>query len=279
MNYLLRLIIHLIWIIYLFQTSGKPNLIKPFITHKFLSQKFLGAINCNINQTQPEAVLLKSLFCNGSYDTNVRPNLYTLEQFHAVHVQLKLLKTNYDEENNMLTINTWLFGNWPDQRVNWKFQKNRIYSAFVDKEHLWLPDLMLPHSYMASGQQICIPDTYACYVLRFGYVKCTIQCSFTAFCTADFRRWPFDKQMCTLAIDDVLLPDSVVKYYIHNQTEADYSDVDKKIGRQFIYSSSRYKSDSRWIVNVFEIDRHVGIDIIVVLSPIFGKLIKIIRIV
>lgn len=39
-----------------------------------------------------------------------------------------------------------------------------------------------------------------CRVFYTGDVNCILPCSHDSLCTADFKRWPYDKQTCTLQL-------------------------------------------------------------------------------
>lgn len=52
-----------------------------------------------------------------------------------------------------------------------------------------------------------------CSIQEKGYVECLESCSFTAHCKADFTRWPFDKQVCSMTFGSWMDSGEEVNYH------------------------------------------------------------------
>lgn len=211
------------------------------------------------------------MICTNDYDKNIKSMNDFLE--NPIQMWFETIKHTYDEYYHILTVDVWVISEWIDDRLRWvSYERNMSINKLLLKENLiWLPDFLLPHAFWKEGQQICIPNKYQCDIFKFGHTTCRQQCSFSAFCTADFRRWPFDRQICTLSIGDILIPDFEVNYIILNQYDSSIEENKHKIQVNHISSNNSFKVDGSWIINEFVVTRHLDVHALVVMLPTLSE--------
>lgn len=74
-----------------------------------------------------------------------------------------------------------------------------VKSITQNSEDIWQPDLALYNSDIAAYQDdSCKKAT--CVINSTGSIQCIPPCSHDAECDANYKRWPYDKQNCTLHV-------------------------------------------------------------------------------
>ena len=147
-----------------------------------------GFTNANYEEKQ----LLNYVF--EDYDKTTRP---IKDYQEPVIVEMGLGVQTLESFNQMeesLALNIWLRSNWKDEKLAWYNYSNLTFLS-VNKEDIWTPDIELLNA--ASKPEI--------YTLKGGinlYNDGSIMYSkpgiFKYSCTLNLKKFPFDKQNCTM---------------------------------------------------------------------------------
>ncbi|CAB1325438.1 unnamed protein product [Coregonus sp. 'balchen'] len=123
----------------------------------------------------------------------------------------------WDEKNQLMTTNVWLWQEWIDYKLRWNPEDyGGITSIRVPSETIWLPDIVLYEN--ADGRFEGSLMTKA-IVKSNGRITWTPPASYKSACTMDVTFFPFDRQNCSMKfgswtydgnmVDMILLDDYV----------------------------------------------------------------------
>ncbi|XP_062549220.1 neuronal acetylcholine receptor subunit alpha-5-like isoform X1 [Armigeres subalbatus] len=148
--------------------------------------------------TQPTWLdkLKKDLLTN--YDRNARPTQY----YNVTNLDLKMTirHVDIDEENSVFSVYGWVKMSWLDMRLTWTPEEYGGIRALVFQSYyLWDPELNI-HSVTLESSGTSFMGTANVRVGHDGMHYCTERLNFKSFCEMNFRRWPFDKQRCSVLL-------------------------------------------------------------------------------
>lgn len=158
--------------------------------------KTLESLSCdhqNENDSYMQRKLQNNLLCN--YDKNIRPG--STSEATIIKVRLNIKDIDYDDDQNTMTLTSWMTSSWNDTKLIWSPQDyGDIKSIHVKSNALWTPDLKLYNSHIPSSLGTC--QVVDCIVSYTSSVACVMPCSHTAHCKQfGINNWPFDVQNCT----------------------------------------------------------------------------------
>lgn len=128
----------------------------------------------------------------------------------------------------------------------------------------------------SSHNEFCKPSF--CVIASTGLVSCIPPCSHNARCEPDYKRWPFDKQNCTLHIGTWVNSGEEIDFRVQRAivTDSELSSQNgmyrllrvtyKRNPGNFSITSNTYPS----ITYTFLIERHSGTYSALLVIPAFG---------
>lgn len=114
-----------------------------------------------------------------------------------VNVRLNVKDFDYNGEDNLMTITSWMTLAWTDVRLAWNSAEySGIPSIHMKSDFLWNPDLKVYNAHIESSLGTCHPID--CIITNGSRIACVQPCEFTAHCKdIGIANWPFDVQNCT----------------------------------------------------------------------------------
>lgn len=226
------------------------------------------ALDCGVSAKNTMGSLMKSLFC--SYDRTLRP-VKNNSQPIIVTTQLHVKSYYFDEHDQRLTIYSWTTLSWIDEHLIWeKEQYDNIEEVLINSHDIWTPDISLYNS--DNGQSIAEHSDVNCAVNPKGKVACVLPVEFTAHCEANYKSWPYDSQSCTLYFGSWMSSKEHLDYdkeklkVVTKETQENPSWKIKSAKVKYSIFSSANESFPT-IQYTFQIERHEGVDEIVVIVP------------
>ncbi|XP_037964224.2 neuronal acetylcholine receptor subunit alpha-7 [Plutella xylostella] len=141
-----------------------------------------------------EARLHRDLLCDYSPDFRpVRDHTTPV----TVKVRFALKYISFDSQEETFTIHSWVALSWTDQFLGWEpAQYGGIAETQFESHEIWTPRLAL---FNADASKFNMDSFYVtCLATSAGAVTCVPALAHHAVCRAALRRWPYDKQNCTL---------------------------------------------------------------------------------
>lgn len=142
-----------------------------------------------------EAKLHKDLFCAYAF-YDIRP-----VKDHKTSIQIKvrfaLKYISFDKLEETFTLHSWVAITWQDEFLKWD-PKNygSINELQVESHELWTPRMALFNADASTFNSDSISTT--CLVQSTGIVTCVPHLTHSGICRTSLRKWPYDKQNCTL---------------------------------------------------------------------------------
>ncbi|KAJ8707475.1 hypothetical protein PYW08_010727 [Mythimna loreyi] len=117
----------------------------------------------------------------------------------TVNVRFSLRKFDFDSDAGVMTLHTWTFMRWKDERLKWDPEK---YYGITETEmmsiYTWYPGIRLFNS--ADSHDL---DRYYyswCSIKNTGDVRCRKKSTYDAICSVKLRDWPYDQQQCSFEV-------------------------------------------------------------------------------
>ncbi|KAL7044099.1 hypothetical protein ACKWTF_001779 [Chironomus riparius] len=150
------------------------------------------SLDCtNRDSKEVHLKLKKKMICD--YDKFVSPN-----QDGPINVVFNaILKSfHFSDDTRTMTIQTWLFIYWSDNRFAWDIKDYEGFEqTFVPFDLLWVPDIALFESDVKEDLNSCTVTD--CNISFNGTVECIMPCEFSIYCSdAEYSNWPFDYTSC-----------------------------------------------------------------------------------
>ncbi len=188
----------------------------------FLCQNVLGNVE--------EKKLIDHLFTD--YDKTTRP-IKNYEDSVIVEMGLGVQTLeSFNQMEESLALNIWLRSNWKDENMAWLNYSNLTFLS-VNQDDIWTPDIELLNA--ASKPEI--------YTLKGGinlYNDGSIMYSkpgiFKYSCSLDLKKFPFDKQNCTMKFGNWVYSND----YVYLKP---YDDVNKQVDILSSFSHSEWDID------------------------------------
>ena len=188
----------------------------------FLCQNVLGNVE--------EKKLIDHLFTD--YDKTTRP-IKNYEDSVIVEMGLGVQTLeSFNQMEESLALNIWLRSNWKDENLAWLNYSNLTFLS-VNQDDIWTPDIELLNA--ASKPEI--------YTLKGGinlYNDGSIMYSkpgiFKYSCSLDLKKFPFDKQNCTMKFGNWVYSND----YVYLKP---YDDVNKQVDILSSFSHSEWDID------------------------------------
>ncbi|XP_060809986.1 acetylcholine receptor subunit alpha-like [Amyelois transitella] len=141
-----------------------------------------------------EAQLHKDLFTD--YNSDYRPvKNHTQAVTVKVRFAVKYLSFDYLEET--FTVHSWVAMNWIDEFLTWNpTDYGDIKEIQVESHEIWIPRMALFNSDATMYQSDQFFTT--CSLGFVGNVTCVPHIAHSGICSTSLRRWPYDRQNCTL---------------------------------------------------------------------------------
>lgn len=155
-----------------------------------------AVVSCKENQKTRLGELRKSLLCD--YDKSVRPFIdETKPVIFKIH--MNVLSHYFNEAQQRLTIFCWIALEWQDTNLKWDPKKwNGTAKMYVSSHDIWMPDISVHNS--DYGKSFSDQKETNCQLKWFGKLLCVLPIDLTAYCRADYKKWPYDIQNCTMNI-------------------------------------------------------------------------------
>ena len=188
----------------------------------FLCQNVLGNVE--------EKKLIDHLFTD--YDKTTRP-IKNYEDSVIVEMGLGVQTLeSFNQMEESLALNIWLRSNWKDENMAWLNYSNLTFLS-INQDDIWTPDIELLNA--ASKPEI--------YTLKGGinlYNDGSIMYSkpgiFKYSCSLDLKKFPFDKQNCTMKFGNWVYSND----YVYLKP---YDDVNKQVDILSSFSHSEWDID------------------------------------
>lgn len=178
-----------------------PEFFNP--QYHFRSKRHLGKadpppnakeINPKWNSTWTDK-LKKALLLN--YDKFARPaqhgNTTSVTLDPTVH------HVELDETRSIMTVHGWIKMTWQDEKIKWNpADYGGIKLLHLADHEIWQPDLFPYNS--ASGNSVDHYGNSNCLAHDDGTILWVPPSILHVFCELDFRKWPFDTQVCSMKI-------------------------------------------------------------------------------
>ncbi|XP_052864444.1 neuronal acetylcholine receptor subunit beta-3-like [Anopheles cruzii] len=231
-----------------------------------------ASIDCGKDSVNEENRLKKSLLCNG-YRTEARPRKDPAQTVNLT-VSYYVYGYEFDDDNDLLTVNVWFSLQWVDEFLVWNATRwNKIERLAINSDEMWLPDFRHFSSFYNPEE---LPDCTnpSCSVAQNGSVYCIPMCSMNARCDADYSRWPFDVHQCNLWYGTWVNSMNEVDMHLKDiclSSENDFTSKRWAIaslskGRSVLKSSDSYHYT---ILNVdLTLRRRNGFEVVAILAPI-----------
>lgn len=173
-----------------------------------LASQTVLTIDCGSNPKTRLGELRKSILCE--YDKSLRP-IKDASKPIIITLTMHLKSFSYDENQNRLTIYTWLPMSWTDEHLTWdRGNWDNIKDVLVSSQEIWTPDISLYNS--DNGQSIQEHGEVNCETSNEGRISCVLPIEFTAHCKPNYVRWPYDVQSCTLYFGSWMSPAEHIDY-------------------------------------------------------------------
>ncbi|XP_065660226.1 gamma-aminobutyric acid receptor subunit delta isoform X2 [Hydra vulgaris] len=169
--------------------------------------------------TQPEVALE---FVMKNYNKLVKP-----KGLVDVELDIRVLSfDNLDESSMKFNVDFYFSQFWFDERFKILLDSPESYINILGKkaEDLWLPDTVLVNSKSSNFHYVTVENRFTTINFSSGMILQHARISTAASCHMDLRKYPFDEQICYIAIES----------YDHNNKELAYywsldeSSIDKK---------------------------------------------------
>ncbi|CAO1363711.1 unnamed protein product [Diamesa tonsa] len=219
------------------------------------------SIDCNASPKNVEHRLKAAIFCNG-YDKSQRP---VKDHRTVTNMAIKMLIKSYD----------YVVIRWTDEYLKWNpSDYEQTLSIDVSSDSIWRPDMSLYNADLAYGIGSC--HTTSCLINGTGNVLCIEPCTYTAHCKADFTRWPFDKQSCSMTFGSWMDTGEELNYIADKTTVSKAAAVDHSEWK--LISSSVEKKVSNLtgagsfstlptLVYKFDLERHSALTKAMITAP------------
>ncbi|CAF0885550.1 unnamed protein product [Rotaria sordida] len=150
--------------------------------------------NCGSLPTsrQPEQDLITALL--SGYNRNIRPYDQVSVDITASLQQIVAI----DEKQQIMTSSSFISQTWFDERLSWNTSNYSITVVMLPVKSLWIPDTMILNSADASGY-LTVSDYSLASVYYTGQVYMILPAlTVRTRCNLFVRKFPFDKQMCSI---------------------------------------------------------------------------------
>ncbi|XP_046973835.1 neuronal acetylcholine receptor subunit beta-2-like [Vanessa cardui] len=155
-----------------------------------------ATLECIIDNRTPnndfEIELHKDLLCN--YKMFEPPD----KRLTQIDVRVVLKYFNFDDKEELFTIDTWMYMIWNDPRLKWNPEDyDGIDRINMRSMHIWTPQPFLYHKEdFYEYESLYYP--VRCTIISTGNVTCIPRATHTVLCKTTLDNWPFDAHNCTL---------------------------------------------------------------------------------
>ncbi|XP_067622727.1 neuronal acetylcholine receptor subunit alpha-7-like [Eurosta solidaginis] len=257
-------------------TSGKKlqHINLPFIGRWSLVFEivlfFLQSVNSqetNINGTKSWNVtnldrLRLQLFIN--YDKNSHPT------YHGVPTNITLgMSVNYidiDEINGKLVLHSWLRINWMDENRSWNVgDYDNITQIHIKPKDVWKPDITLFNSAGEKSDYLGDTQILLAHDGSFLWVPPAV---YTAYCSLNFRNWPYDTQICKVKVGSLALT-YIDSRYLELKESLDYNELVQSTEWEIIDGDTAYRKQDyyNYIEFTFKLKRRSSMYAAVIFTP------------
>ncbi|KAL3880087.1 hypothetical protein ACJMK2_032356 [Sinanodonta woodiana] len=161
------------------------------------------------------------LLSKGNYKSP--PNYEHIDRPTEIECNLYVNSVDSINEVNMdFTVGIILHLSWVDTRPMANTQMDEFEYLEMDSNHmdkLWTPDIYFPNEKRASFHNVMMPNR----MLRFysnGTISYTTRLSVTLTCPMDLKKYPFDKQTCSILIESFGYTDDKLSLLWSNHSDA-----------------------------------------------------------
>ncbi|XP_048000557.1 neuronal acetylcholine receptor subunit beta-3-like [Leguminivora glycinivorella] len=156
---------------------------------------------CRLNSRTPEMETERKLKekLTKCYSEILKPPINKDSNSVVVKIAYLLQSFNFDSEEEILTLYSWNYFDWQDDRLTWKPEDYKdIKWIQVSSFDIWSPGLKLINTADADDFDFFYTK---CRVNSTGYIRCVIRTEHKVFCASDLTNWPYDTKSCTLQFD------------------------------------------------------------------------------
>nr|AEN03032.1 nicotine acetylcholine receptor beta 3 [Bactrocera dorsalis] len=202
------------------------------------------------------------LFIN--YDKNVHPS------YHGIPTNITLgMSVNYvdiDEINGKMILHSWLKIRWMDEKRSWNSADyDNITQIHLKPKEVWKPDLTLFNS--AGDKSDYLGDTQI-LLSNDGSFLWVPPAVYTAYCSLDFRIWPYDTQVCKVKVGSLALT-YIDARYLDLKESLDYSDLVQSTQWEIVEGATSYRKQDyyNYIEFRFNLKRRSSMYTAVIFTP------------
>ncbi|XP_063370225.1 neuronal acetylcholine receptor subunit alpha-3-like [Cydia amplana] len=209
-----------------------------FITLSILS--LCCCEECRLNTRPPEMGIERNLRnkLTKCYAEILKPPVNKDSNAVIVKMDYLLISFNFDSNEEILTLYSWNYFDWQDDRLAWKPEDYKgIKWTEVASFNIWSPGLKLINSADADDFDFFYTK---CGLNSTGHVRCGIQAEHKVFCTSDLTNWPYDTKSCMLQFDQwrpqetkVFFSLSHIKFELEASRNAGWKTVRTKVFKNF----------------------------------------------
>ncbi|XP_011189557.2 neuronal acetylcholine receptor subunit alpha-2 isoform X1 [Zeugodacus cucurbitae] len=202
------------------------------------------------------------LFIN--YDKNAHPT------YHGIPTNITLgMSVNYidiDEINGKMILHSWLRIKWMDENRSWNLgDYDNITQIHLKPKEVWKPDITLFNSagdksdYLGDTQILLADDGSFLWVPPAVY---------TAYCSLNFRNWPYDTQVCKVKVGSLALT-YIDARYLELKESLDYNELVQSTEWEIVDADTAYRKQDyyNYIEFTFNLKRRSSMYTAVIFTP------------
>ncbi|KAH8266508.1 hypothetical protein KR044_009290, partial [Drosophila immigrans] len=135
-----------------------------------------------------------NIFIN--YDEHTQPTVGG--QPTNISLSLSVNYIDIDELNGKITLHCWLNARWKDESHTWNpLEYDNITQVHMAGHKLWKPQITLFNSAVEEGNFLVSTQLI---LSNNGSILWVTPAVYTAYCSLNMRKWPYDEQTCKLKI-------------------------------------------------------------------------------
>ncbi|XP_053957790.1 neuronal acetylcholine receptor subunit alpha-7 isoform X1 [Anastrepha ludens] len=199
-----------------------------------------------------------------NYDKNSHPT------YHGVPTNITLgMSVNYidiDEINGKMVLHAWLRINWMDENRSWNAgDYDNITQIHMKPKEVWKPDIKLFNSAGEKSDYLGDTQILLAHDGSFLWVPPVV---YTAYCSLNFRTWPYDTQTCKVKVGSLALT-YIDSRYLHLKESLDYNELVQSTEWEIIGGDTAYRKQDyyNYIEFTFKLQRRSSMYAAVIFTP------------
>ncbi|XP_036341559.1 neuronal acetylcholine receptor subunit alpha-2-like [Rhagoletis pomonella] len=179
------------------------------------------------------------------------------------------MKVNYidiHEINGKMVLHAWLKINWMDENRSWNIvDYDNLTQIHMKPKEVWKPDITVLNS--AGDKSDYLGDTQI-LLAHDGSFLWVPPVVYTAYCSLNFRAWPYDTQTCKLKVGSLALT-YIDSRYLDLKDSLDYSELVQSTEWEIVDCDTVYRKQDyyNYIEFTFKLQRRSSMYGAVIFTP------------